>query len=136
MKALGDAAGTITAVAPTLTSAPIGPSLRQYANGALLLESTLEPPQLLDALKRIERRFGRTARGQRWSSRVLDLDIVLWSGGAYAAPDLVVPHRLFRERGFVLAPALAIAPRWRDPVSGLTLRQLHSRLTRRTPLPR
>jgi 2-amino-4-hydroxy-6-hydroxymethyldihydropteridine diphosphokinase len=58
---------------------------------------------------------------------VLDLDIVLWSGGAWSSPDLTVPHIAFRERGFVLDPAAAIAPAWRDPVSGLTLRQLAAR---------
>ncbi|MGC1270782.1 MAG: 2-amino-4-hydroxy-6-hydroxymethyldihydropteridine diphosphokinase, partial [Croceibacterium sp.] len=119
-----------------LASDPVGPSLRRYANGAALLETALEPHELLAALKRIERQYGRTARGQRWSSRVIDLDIVLWSGGCFGAPGLVVPHRLFRERGFVLGPARAIAPGWRDPVSGLTVRQLHGRLTSPLPLPR
>lgn len=128
--------GDVTAVAPVLASDPVGPSMRRYANGAALLETGLEPVELLAALKRIERQFGRTGRGQRWSSRVIDLDIVLWSGGCFAAPGLVVPHRLFRQRDFVLRPAVAIAPAWRDPVSGLTLRQLHSRLTRPRPLPR
>lgn len=128
--------GDVTAVAPVLASDPVGPSLRRYANGAALLETALEPHELLAALKRIERQYGRTARGQRWSSRVIDLDIVLWSGGCFGAPGLVVPHRLFRERGFVLGPARAIAPGWRDPVSGLTVRQLHGRLTSPRPLPR
>ena len=128
--------GDVTAVAPVRTSAPVGPSLRRYANGAALLESALEPQELLAALKRIERRFGRTTRGQRWSSRVIDLDIVLWDGGCFGAPGLLVPHRLFRTRDFVLAPAMAIAPAWRDPVSGLSVRQLHARLTSPRPLPR
>jgi 2-amino-4-hydroxy-6-hydroxymethyldihydropteridine diphosphokinase len=128
--------GQIAAIAPTIESAPIGPSLRRYANGALLLETSLAPPELLAALKAIERQFGRTTRGQRWSSRVLDLDVVLWSGGVFVAPGLIVPHRLFRQRTFVLGPAAAIAPLWRDPVTGLSLRQLYARLTRRSPLPR
>ncbi len=51
-------------------------------------------------------------------------------GGPVAAPGLVIPHRLFRTREFVLAPAARIAPRWRDPVTGFTVRQLHTRLTR------
>ena len=61
---------------------------------------------------------------------MLDLDLVLWSGGCFAAPGLVIPHPLFRNRAFVLAPAVQIAPRWRDPVTGLSVRQLHARLTR------
>jgi 2-amino-4-hydroxy-6-hydroxymethyldihydropteridine diphosphokinase len=67
---------------------------------------------------------------------VLDLDVVLWSGGAYAAPTLTIPHPLFRTRAFVLSPAAAIASAWRDPVTGATLRQLHARLTGPRALPK
>lgn len=71
----------VEAAAPIMSSAPIGPSLRRYANSAVLIATDLPPDELLGLLKDIERRFGRSRRGQRWSSRVLDLDLVLWSGG-------------------------------------------------------
>jgi len=116
--------------APVLTTDPIGPSIRRYANSAALVETRLAPEAMLRLAKRIERAFGRRSGGQRWTSRVLDLDLVLWSGGPFAAPGLTIPHPLFRERAFVLAPALAIAAGWRDPLTGLTVRQLHARLTR------
>jgi 2-amino-4-hydroxy-6-hydroxymethyldihydropteridine diphosphokinase len=101
-----------------------------------LVTTGLEPRALLALLKRVERAFGRQSGGQRWSSRVLDLDIVLWSGGCWSSPELTVPHREFRKRRFVLDPAVGIAPLWRDPVSGLTVRQLRARLTRLERLPR
>jgi 2-amino-4-hydroxy-6-hydroxymethyldihydropteridine diphosphokinase len=116
--------------APVLLTDPVGPSLRRYANSAAVVETRLDPPALLALLKRIEREFGRRPGGRRWTARVLDLDIVLWSGGAWAEPGLTVPHPLFRIRAFVLAPAAHIAADWRDPVSCLTVRQLHARLTR------
>ena len=121
---------TVLRAAPILRSAAVGPSLRRYANGAALIETGLDPEALLAALKSIERGFGRRSGGQRWTSRVLDLDIVLWSGGPWASADLFVPHPLFRARQFVLKPAAAIAPDWRDPLTGLTLRQLAARLVR------
>ena len=124
------------AVAPVLTTEPVGPSLRRYANSAAVIETDLGPSDLLARLKRLEREFGRSTRGQRWSSRVLDLDIVLWNGGPFAESHLTVPHRLFRERDFVLAPAVRIAPEWRDPITGLTVRQLRARLTRKNRLRR
>lgn len=126
----------VEAAAPVIRSAPIGPSLRRYANGAALVASAFWPDELLAALKGIERRFGRRPGGQRWGSRVLDLDIVLWSGGAWSSPGLTVPHAAFRTRDFVLGPAAALAPRWRDPLSGLSLRQLKARLTRRARIPK
>jgi len=112
-----------------LHSRPLGPSLRTYANGLALAETPLGPEELLDLLKRIERGFGRRRGGRRWSARVLDLDIVLWSGGPWSSPRLTIPHRQFRERDFVLRPAAQVAPSWRDPVTGLTVRQLKARLT-------
>ena len=119
--------------APVLCSAPLGPSRRRYANSAALIKTKLEPEPLLAALKAIERQFGRRRGGQRWTARVLDLDIVLWSGGMWASPRLTVPHPEFRRRGFVLGPARAVAPDWRDPVTQLTLRQLYARLLRSAP---
>ena len=117
--------GLVT-VAPVLRTAPLGPSLRRFANTVAVIETDDDPPALLRRLKAIERCFGR-----RWGQRVIDLDILLWSGGTWASPGLAVPHRAFRERAFVLEPLARIAPRWRDPVSGRTVRQLRARLHRR-----
>ena len=118
---------------PVLRSAPLGPSRRRYANSAAVIETRLEPEALLALLQQIERQFGRRRGGQRWAARVLDLDIVLWSGGLWSSPGLTIPHLEFRQRSFVLGPAHALAPRWRDPLTGLTLRQLYARLMRPAP---
>lgn len=134
--ALRGAGLTILAEAPVVSSAPVGPSLRTYANGAVVVETRLAPPDLLAVLQRIEAAFGRTRRARRWSARVLDLDVVLWSGGCWADPQLIIPHLHFRERDFVLGPARQIGPDWRDPLTGLTLRQLHARLTAPRPIPK
>ena len=124
------------AVSPIIASAPLGPSRRRYANAAVILRSKRDPAVLLARLKGIEASFGRRRGGQRWGARVLDLDIILWQGGAWSSPGLTVPHTAFRRRAFVLTPAAAIAPRWRDPLTGLSLRQLRARLTRPRPLPK
>ena len=122
----------VRAVAPIMTSAALGPSLRRYANTVLLLDTSLSPPDMLAQLKGIERSFGRR-RGRRWGSRVIDLDIVLWSGGRWHSRGLCVPHIAFRERLFVLRPLCDVAPDWRDPVSGRTIRQLHQLVDRARP---
>ncbi|MDG6078969.1 2-amino-4-hydroxy-6-hydroxymethyldihydropteridine diphosphokinase [Erythrobacter litoralis] len=129
-EALGENGWNVRAVSPTIRSAPVGPSQRRYANAAALIESNRPPEAMLAELQEIEHRFGRQRRGQRWRARPLDLDIVLWSGGAFASDRLTIPHPLFRQRDFVLRPAAAIVPHWRDPVSGLTVRQLAARLVR------
>lgn len=123
------------AASPIMASAPVGPSLRRFANAAALVESERDPPAMLARLKAIERVFGRRP-GQRWGARVIDLDLIGWSGGAWVSPGLTIPHPAFRARAFVLEPLARLVPDWRDPVSGLTVRQLSARLTRRAPLPR
>ena len=105
----------------------LGPAGRDFANAAAILASDLDPPDLLAQLKALERRIGRRG-GKRWAARVLDLDLILWSGGAWAGAGLTIPHPSFRERRFVLDPLAEIAAGWRDPVTGLTVRQLRHRL--------
>jgi 2-amino-4-hydroxy-6-hydroxymethyldihydropteridine diphosphokinase len=127
---------SLEAASPIIATSPLGPAQRRYANAAAIVLSPDDPERLLARLKKIEQRFGRRSGGRRWGARVLDLDVVLWEGGSWSSPGLTVPHIAFRTRAFVLNPAAAIAPFWRDPITRLTVRQLHARLTRPRPLPR
>jgi 2-amino-4-hydroxy-6-hydroxymethyldihydropteridine diphosphokinase len=125
---------TIRARSRTITTRALGPGGRCYANAAAIIETKLSPPELLDHLKDVELRFGRRFGGRQWSARVLDLDIIFWSGGLWASPGLGIPHAEFRKRQFVLKPLLDIAPGWRDPLTGHTVRQIKARLDRKRPL--
>lgn len=133
--ALETQAGEVVATSPVIDSVPIGPSLRQYANAVAAIESPFDPPALLHRLHQLEAAFGRgrnQRRGSRWRARVLDLDIVLWSGGTWESTGLTIPHVEYRSRDFVLDPARAIAPEWRDPITGYTIAQLRGRLRKLT----
>ena len=122
----------VLAAAPVIETTPVGPSIRRYANSAAVIETALEPEALLALLKRIERQFGRRPGGQRWRARVLDLDLVLWSGGRWRSKRLRVPHPEAERRSFVLQPLASIAPNWRM-LGSLTPRHLAHRLARRAP---
>lgn len=117
------AIGGVVASSPIIATAPLGPSIRRFANAAILIESDEAPSMLLARLKRIEAAFGRR-RGRRWGARVIDLDILLWSEGVWRSDGLTVPHVALAERGFVLAPLRRIAPGWRVPGAMRTIRQL------------
>ena len=114
---------------PIILNSAKGGAGRDFANAVALVESRLDPPEMLSRLKSIERAFGRRP-GKRWGPRVLDLDIVLWSGGAWKSRGLTVPHGQLARRSFVLQPLAAIAPNWR--VGALTIRHLAHRLTRQS----
>ena len=116
---------------PIVLNPAHGGAGRDFANAVALIESDAEPPEMLTRLKAIEREFGRR-RGRRWGPRVLDLDLVLWSGGTFRSQRLTVPHPQLARRAFVLQPLAAIAPNW--PVVGsLSVRHLAHRLARRVP---
>ncbi len=123
---------SVFAQSPSIASRPVGPSQRNFANAAVIIASSLGPDQVLRHLKQIETHFGRCLRGQPWRDRVLDLDIILWSGGIWSSdkPALAIPHESWKNRHFVLYPAAQIAPDWRDPISGLSVAQLLNRFNR------
>lgn len=122
------------AISRIIQTEPVGPSSRRFANAAALIETQLAPPDLLARLKRIERDFGRR-RGRRWGARVLDLDILLWSGGRWSSRALAIPHPRLTNRRFALDPLAEIAPGTPIPRRG-TVRQRAARLTRPRPVHR
>ncbi|BAV63621.1 2-amino-4-hydroxy-6-hydroxymethyldihydropteridine diphosphokinase [Sphingobium cloacae] len=119
--------GRVSHASPLFTTPPLGPSRRLFTNAALLLETSLAPEELLRALQELEQAMGRR-RFRRWGARTIDIDIILWSGGRWASRSLLIPHPAFRTRDFVLKPLLSVAPQWRDPRSGWTVRHLGRRL--------
>lgn len=131
----GTADVALVARSPIVDTAPLGPGSRRYANAAILIETALSPSELLQATQALERSFGRR-RTRRWGDRILDLDILLWSGGCWGDAGLVIPHPEFRQRSFALGPLVAIAPAWIDPVTSLSIRQLETRQNRAIPVDR
>jgi 2-amino-4-hydroxy-6-hydroxymethyldihydropteridine diphosphokinase len=124
----------VAAVSAWRPTQPIGGSAGQgeYLNGALLLETTLEPDALLGRLRQIEQQLGR-ARGERWEPRTLDLDLLLFGDAVLDTPSLVLPHPRMAFRRFVVEPAAEIAPDLPHPTIGWSLARLRDHL--QTALP-
>lgn len=116
------------AVASNLYSAPPVGFVDQpdFVNAAIVGATNMDAHTLHKSLKELEVLHGRIHRGQ-WRERELDVDIILFGDSIISNLMLSVPHPRFRDRRFVLEPALEIAAEMTDPVSGKTIAQLHTR---------
>jgi len=91
-------------------TAPVGIlSQPDFINAVAVLETTLAPEALLDALLDIEARFGRIRR-ERNGPRTLDLDLLLYDDIELDLPRLTLPHPRLHLRAFVLLPLAEVAP--------------------------
>jgi 2-amino-4-hydroxy-6-hydroxymethyldihydropteridine diphosphokinase len=88
---------------------PVGEVLDQpsFLNACLRVETELEPLELLDAAKRLERELGRQD-GVRHGPRAIDIDILLLGGLELRHERMVLPHEQLLHRRFVLIPALEL----------------------------
>ena len=91
-------------------TAPVGyMDQPDFVNACALVDTALEPRELLTELLALEKRHGRV-RDIPNGPRTLDLDIVLYGDRVIDEPGLKVPHPRAHERAFVLAPLVEAWP--------------------------
>lgn len=100
----------VTVASSVYDTDPVGEVLDQpsFLNACLLMETRLEPLELLDAVKRLEAELGRTAGGVRHGPRAIDIDILLLGAIQVAHERMTLPHEQVLSRRFVLIPALEL----------------------------
>ncbi|NMC45675.1 MAG: 2-amino-4-hydroxy-6-hydroxymethyldihydropteridine diphosphokinase [Chloroflexi bacterium] len=86
-----------------------------FLNQVLVVETQLDPFDLLDALKRTEKRIGRTPTF-RYGPRVIDIDILFFDQLVLEDEKLIIPHPKIAERAFVLIPLDELVPQFIHPV--------------------
>lgn len=94
-----------------------------FVNGAVALETTMQPEELLDYLYEIEQAAGRE-RKIHWGPRTLDLDIVFYDDLVLETEDLILPHVDMQNRYFVLKPLSELCPNKRHPLLHMTVTQM------------
>lgn len=99
-----------------------------FVNGALEIETLMEPEELLDTIHDIENAAGR-ARVRRWGPRTLDIDLIFYDKLIFESDNVVIPHPDVQNRDFVLDPLSTLAPYYRHPVFGKTVMEMYQELT-------
>lgn len=110
----GQAGVRLLGLSSLYASAPVDAQGPDFLNAAVLLETTLRPLALLDALQALELAHGRL-RPYRNAPRTLDLDLLLGetANGTLLAvdhPRLSLPHPRWDQRAFVLRPLAELLP--------------------------
>ncbi|MBR4995405.1 MAG: 2-amino-4-hydroxy-6-hydroxymethyldihydropteridine diphosphokinase [Alistipes sp.] len=104
-----------------------------FANQALVVVTTLSPEEVLTQALSIEQMVGRNREaelkekqltGQRYASRVVDVDVIFYDDLVVESERLTLPHRLMHEREFVLRPLREVAAEWQHPLLKQSVEQM------------
>lgn len=95
-----------------------------FYNQVIMVNTTLEPRDILAAITKIERAMGRE-RSEKWGPRIIDIDILFYGKRVIRDKGLEIPHPDLHKRGFILAPLLEIAPDYVHPILSKQIDELY-----------
>jgi 2-amino-4-hydroxy-6-hydroxymethyldihydropteridine diphosphokinase len=94
-----------------------------YLNGAVLIETDYTPNEIYTIIKKIEKEVGRTD-SVRWGEREIDIDIILIDSLIFENDKIIIPHKEYDKRDFVLVPIHEIDNELIDPKSKIKIENL------------
>ena len=95
-----------------------------FYNMVVEIDTNLIPLDLLNGIKKIEKKAGRDSKSKKNMPRILDIDILAIGDLQIHSKLLEVPHPRISERKFVLKPWKDIAPNFQLPGNSLTITEL------------
>ncbi len=97
-------------LSPIFETAPWGNTNQDsFYNMCAEIEYNGAPHELLDEIHKIEAELGRV-RDIHWGPRTLDIDIILWENIEINETNLIIPHKFWMQRAFVIAPLMSLFP--------------------------
>lgn len=109
-------------------SAAVGFDGPAFLNAAVALDSIDSAEQLIERCRQLETDCKRNRDAPRFSSRTMDIDLVLLGDTIRADDGIKLPRAELYDQAFVLRPMLDIAANQLDPVTGLSIEALWERL--------
>ncbi len=100
-----------------------------FANAVLKIRTYLNVYRLFHFLQSVEQSMGRPSEREKWSPRIIDLDILFYNDDLIKTVSLKVPHPEAHKRRFVLEPLTEIEPDLIHPIKGETAQTLLAKLT-------
>ena len=116
-----------THFSPVYRSVAVGFEGDAFINLVAAIRTGLDPLHLKAALTALEDAHGRDRSAPRWSSRTLDVDILLYDDLWLMSPELEIPRYEITEMAHVLKPLADLAPDLGHPVAGCSMTELWTR---------
>ena len=122
---IGEKTGVIQLCSSVYEAEPWGfESDQNFLNQCLTVRTTLTPSELLSQLQAIETGMGRERRTEKYTDRIIDIDILFYDDLVLSSEELTIPHPRIEERKFTLIPLLEILPGLVHPVSDKPIKEI------------
>lgn len=121
-------------LSPVYESKAVGFDGDNFLNLIVRLDCDLSLPAFAESLKQLEQELGRERSAVRFSSRTMDIDIVLFGDLVICSQDIELPRPELYFNAFVLRPMAELAPQLVDPKSGKTMQELYALLDKEQDL--
>lgn len=123
-KLIDERIGLIIKLSSIYESEPWGFESDLFWNQAIIVETSLNPHDILHLTQSIEKKMGRTKISDHYESRIIDIDILFYNDLELNSSKLILPHPKMGERNFVLIPLTEIAPEKIHPVIRLKVKEM------------
>jgi 2-amino-4-hydroxy-6-hydroxymethyldihydropteridine diphosphokinase len=108
-------------ISSTYQNAAIGFKGADFLNLVVGLDSDMPPAEMHTEIEAIHDLAGRARGAVKFSSRPLDIDLLLYGEQVISEPPVHIPRSDVLEYGFVLRPLAELAPELVHPQTGQTL---------------
>jgi 2-amino-4-hydroxy-6-hydroxymethyldihydropteridine diphosphokinase len=102
-------------------SAAVGFKGDDFLNLVVGLRSDESPGEICDEIERLHNLAGRRRSNEKWASRPLDIDLLLYNDRIIDERPVRVPRSDILEYSFVLRPLAELAPDLVHPITGKTM---------------